>query len=122
MVKSSYSKFKDNMSSGVTVTVIPTSEVIPPATDNWRVEQNGDTMTVQEFYKFINDGNNPVKVFDNENDVTKQAIIGKPSCYTSDDEWANCDTLDCNNSYTIQYTVTYNNKSKSVSRTLTEGC
>ena len=123
MVKSSYSKFKDNMSSGITVSVTPTGEITPSATANWKVELNGaGSMTVQEYYDFINEGNSPVKVMDSGYDVTKQAKISNPTCWDSTNNEVSCLTLDCNENYYIQYTITYNNKSKSLSRTLTSGC
>lgn len=123
MVKSSYSKFKDNMSSGVTVSVTPTGDITPSPSDNWKAELNGSTqMTVQGYYDFINEGNNPIKVLDNGYDVTKQAKLATPTCWNSDNDEVSCSTLDCNESYYIQYTITYNNKSKSISRTLNSGC
>lgn len=123
MVKSSYSKFKDNMSSGATVVVNPTGEIVPAPTSDWKVELNGaSTMTVQEYYDFINAGNKPVKVLDSNYDVTSQAKLGTPTCWDGNNDEVSCSTLDCNESYYIQYTITYNNKSKSLSRTLSEGC
>lgn len=123
MVKSSYSKFKDNMSPGTTVVVNPTGEIVPAPTSDWKVELNGaSTMTVQEYYDFINAGNKPVKVLDSNYDVTSQAKLGTPTCWDGNNNEVSCSTLDCNESYYIQYTITYNNKSKSLSRTLSEGC
>ena len=122
MVKASYSKFKDNMSSGVTVSVAPTGDITPTATNNWRIELNGGTMTVQEYYDFINKGNSPIKVIDSGYDVTKQATI-KTTCTDSEDNpVSNCDTLNCNNGYIVQHSATYNGKTRIVTRTLTEGC
>ena len=89
----------------------------------YKVELNGNTqMTVQGYYDFINEGNNPIKVLDNGYDVTKQSKLATPTCWNSDNDEVSCSTLDCNESYYIQYTITYNNKSKSISRTLNSGC
>jgi len=134
MVKSSYSKFKDNMSSGVTISVSPTGDVsnnnqnnnssttISP-TNNWRIELNGDSnLTVQGYYDFINSGESPIKVIDSGTDVTNNAKI-TTTCWDSNNEpLTSCATMDCNNSYYVQHTATYNNKSKSVSRNLSAGC
>ncbi len=123
MVRSAYSKFKDNMSSGVTVTVNPTGEVLPSPTTNWKIELNGNySMTVQEYYNFVNAGNLPVKVTDEGFDVTKNAKINTPTCFDENNNEVSCSTLDCNEKYSIQHSVTYNNKTKVVSRELTPGC
>ena len=122
MVKSSYSKFKDNMSSGITVSVAPTGDITPTATNNWRIELNGGTMTVQEYYDFINQGNSPIKVIDSGYDVTKQATINTTCTDSEDKPISNCDTLNCNNGYIVQHSATYNGKTRIVTRTLTEGC
>jgi membrane peptidoglycan carboxypeptidase len=125
MVKSSYSIFKSNMSSGVTVTV-STSGGTSPSTSStssdWKIELNGSsTLTVQEYYDFINSGELPVKVLSGTNDVSKSSKINT-TCWNSTNDEVSCQTLDCNQSYSIQHTVTYNSKSKSVSRILTAGC
>ena len=123
MVKSAYSIFKDNMSNGVTVTVNPTGEVLPPATANWKIELNGNySMTVQQYYDFVNAGNKPVKVIDNGYDVTSGAHINNSTCFDSNNNEVSCLTMDCNERYTIQHSVTYNNKTKVVTRELTAGC
>lgn len=124
MVKSSYSIFKSNMSSGVTVTVNPVGDVptTKTASDNWKIELNGSKeMTVQGYYDFINAGSNPVKITDNGTDVTSNAKI-TTTCWNSSNNEVSCQTMDCNEEYYIQHSVSYNNKNKSVSRTLKAGC
>jgi len=122
------------MSSGVTISVSPTGDVsnnnqnnnssttISP-TNNWRIELNGDSnLTVQGYYDFINSGESPIKVIDSGTDVTNNAKI-TTTCWDSNNEpLTSCATMDCNNSYYVQHTATYNNKSKSVSRNLSAGC
>ena len=122
MVKSAYSKFKANMSSGVTVTVTPTGDVTPSPTTNWRIEMNGgNNITVAAYYNLLNEGK-PIKVLDSGYDVTKNASITTTCWNKSNNNEVPCETLDCHSSYDIQHTATYNNKTKSVSRSLTAGC
>ena len=122
LVKSSYSKFKSNMSSGVSIKITPTGDITPSATNNWKVELNGPSeMSVQEYYNFINSGATVVKITDSDYDVTINAKIAT-TCWDSNNEETSCETLDCNNSYTVQHTAFYNNKSKSVTRSLSTGC
>lgn len=122
LVKSSYSKFKSNMSSGVSIKITPTGDITPSATNNWKVELNGPSeMSVQEYYNFINSGASVVKITDSDYDVTINAKIAT-TCWDSNNEETSCETLDCNNSYTVQHTAFYNNKSKSVTRSLSTGC
>ena len=122
MVKSAYSKFKANMSSGVTVTVTPTGDVTPSPTTNWRIEMNGgNNITVAAYYNLLNEGK-PIKVLDSGYDVTRNASITTTCWNKSNNNEVPCETLDCHSSYDIQHTATYNNKTKSVSRSLTAGC
>ncbi len=123
MVKAAYSKFKDNMSSGITTLVAPTGEVSPTPSGNWKVELNGaSTMTVKEYYDFLNTGAKPVKVTDNNYDVTSSAKINTPTCWNEENNEVSCSELVCENKYFVQYTVTYNGKTRSISRNLSAGC
>lgn len=122
MVKSSYSKFKANMSSGVTVSVTPTGDITPQATDNWKIELNGNSnMTVTEYLDFINSNLPLVKVTDEGRDVTSTATI-ETTCWDNKNNEVSCTRLSCQETYYIQHTVNYNKKSKSVSRNLSIGC
>ena len=110
------------MSSGVSIKITPTGDITPSATNNWKVELNGPSeMSVQEYYNFINSGASVVKITDSDYDVTINAKIAT-TCWDSNNEETSCETLDCNNSYTVQHTAFYNNKSKSVTRSLSTGC
>ena len=121
-VRSAYSKFKDNASSGVTITVNPTGEIVPPASDNWKVELNGSSsMTVDAYYDFINADNIPVKVIDNNLDVTKTAKI-TTSCLDDESKEVSCQSLKCTNNYTIQHSINYNNKTKVLTRKINSSC
>ena len=121
MVKSSYSIFKANMSSGVSVTVSPTGDIEPEPSANWTIELNGNSeITVKEYYDLLNSGKEPLKITDNGSDVTKKAQINS-TCWKNDKE-VSCETLDCSESYTIQHTAFYNNKSKTMKRLLKAGC
>lgn len=121
MVKSSYSIFKANMSSGVSVTVSPTGDIEPEPSTNWTIELNGNSeITVKEYYALLNSGKDPLKITDNGSDVTKKAQINS-TCWKNDKE-VSCETLDCSESYTIQHTAFYNNKSKTMKRLLKAGC
>lgn len=121
MVKSSYSIFKANMSSGVSVTVSPTGDIEPEPSANWTIELNGNSeITVKEYYDLLNSGKEPLKIIDNGSDVTKKAQINS-TCWKNDKE-VSCETLDCSESYTIQHTAFYNNKSKTMKRLLKAGC
>jgi penicillin-binding protein 1A len=121
MVKSSYSIFKANMSTGVSVAVSPTNDIEPVPSTNWTIELNGDSeITVKEYYALLNSGKEPLKITDNGSDVTKKAQINS-TCWKNDKE-VDCETLDCNESYTIQHTAFYNNKSKTIKRQLKAGC
>ena len=121
MVKSSYSIFKANMSSGVSVTVSPTGDIEPEPSTNWTIELNGNSeITVKEYYALLNSGKEPLKITDNDSDVTNKAQINS-TCWKNDKE-VSCETLDCSESYTIQHTAFYNNKSKTMKRLLKAGC
>ncbi len=121
MVKSSYSIFKANMSSGVSITVSPTGDIEPAASDNWTIELNGNSeITVKEYYDLLNSGKQPIKVSDNGIDVTKNAKISS-KCWQNNKE-VSCETLDCSESYNVYHTAFYNNKSKTLKRLLKSGC
>ena len=120
-VKSAYSKFKNNMSSGISVTVNPDGN---SSSGNAEITLNGNSkMTVSEYYNMINNDTNksPVKVVNNGIDVTNQADI-KNYCADQNNNSIDCKSLDCNSSYTIIHNITYNGKTKSFTRTLTNGC
>ena len=119
MVKSSYSIFKANKSSGVEVSVNSSSnEPSNPSTD-WTASLNGAAkITVAAFYKFFNN-NNLVKVISGGKVVNAKVTT---TCFDSDGDEVNCKTLDCKQSYDVQHTISYNNKTKTISRTLTAGC
>lgn len=119
-VKSAYSIFKANMSSGATATIETEGTTTPSR--NWSIELNGSkTLTVQGYYNFINLGNYPITVKNNGIDVTSSASIAN-ECWDENDNEANCATLDCKHKYTISHTATYNNEQKSVTRKLNPGC
>ena len=120
-VKSAYSKFKNNMSSGISVTVNPDGN---SSSGNAEITLNGNSkMTVSEYYNMINNDTNksPVKVVNNGIDVTNQADI-KNYCSDQNNNSIDCKSLDCNSSYTIIHNISYNGKTKSFTRTLTNGC
>ena len=119
MVKSSYSIFKANKSSGVEVSVNSSSnEPSNPSTD-WTASLNGAAkITVAAFYKLFNN-NNLVKVISGGKVVNAKVTT---TCFDSDGDEVNCKTLDCKQSYDVQHTISYNNKTKTISRTLTAGC
>ena len=121
-IKSAYSKFKNNMSSGVSVTVNPDGN--SSSTGDVEITLNGNnTMTVSGYYDMINNDINksPVKVTNNGVDVTNQAVT-KNYCSDQNNNSVDCKSLDCTSSYTIIHNVTYNGKTKSFTRTLTNGC
>ena len=119
-VKSSYSIFKNNMSSGTTVTVNPEGSITPEPTNNWTPQLNGSsTITVSEYYD-LKSNNKLVKVLDNGYDVTSSATV-TDECYQNNNE-VDCKTLNCNESYQVMHIVTYNGKTKTLNRNLTSGC
>lgn len=119
-IKSSYSIFKNNMSSGTTVTVNPEGSITPEPTNNWTPQLNGSsTITVSEYYD-LKSNNKLVKVLDNGYDVTSSANT-HDECYQNNNE-VDCKTLSCNESYQVMHIVTYNGKTKTLNRNLTSGC
>ena len=109
------------MSSGISVTVNPDGN---SSSGNAEITLNGNSkMTVSEYYNMINNDTNksPVKVVNNGIDVTNQADI-KNYCSDQNNNSIDCKSLDCNSSYTIIHNITYNGKTKSFTRTLTNGC
>ncbi len=128
MVKSSYSIFKANMSSGVSVTVSPTGDIDTPTTPttNWTIELNGNNnITVSDYYDLknaLNDiGQKLVKIYDNKTEVKNFGEV-TTTCWNSDNTQVSCDTLDCNQEYKIIHKVTYNGVTKSKERLLIKGC
>lgn len=123
MVKSSYSKFTANMSSGVTIKVDPTGNILPTPSKDWKVELNGNSkMAMETYYDFINEGNSPVKVMDNGYNVTKDAKIDTVCYKSSDNEEVACQDMVCSQSYDMVHKVTYNNSMRSVSRSIEASC
>ena len=128
MVKSSYSIFKYNASSGITATITTDNgsekeaNTTTSISDNWKVELNGNNqMNVQEYINFLSLGEPPIKVIDNGSDITNSAKIST-TCWDLNNNEISCNQMECSNSYSIQHTATINKKSKSVSRTLNAGC
>jgi hypothetical protein len=110
------------MSSGASANVTSSSNSNPSPTGSWNISLNGNKiMTVQEYYNYINSGNLPIKALSGTYDISKLVSISN-ECWNSNDEEVNCATLDCNQSYEIQHTASYNNEEKSVSRKLNAGC
>ena len=110
------------MSSGVSVTVDPDGN--SSSTGDVEITLNGNnTMTVSGYYDMINNDINksPIKVTNNGVDVTNQAVT-KNYCSDQNNNSVDCKSLDCTSSYTIIHNVTYNGKTKSFTRTLTNGC
>ena len=116
MVKSSYSIFKSNMSSGATVQISGSSNT----NTSKNAEVNGGTMTVKEYQNWINAGNNVLNLIGGG--VIQNSLI-TTTYYNSNDEIANVNSvneLDCNQSYTVIYNLKGSNKS--YQRSLTAGC
>lgn len=118
MVRSSYSKFKSNRSSGVEISVSSATNSDTPSSE-WTATLNGSAkMTVAAFYNLYNN-NKLINVTAGGKTVDAKVTT---TCYDSDDDEISCKTLDCKQSYNIQHTVSYNNQSKTINRTLIPGC
>lgn len=121
VVKSSYSIFKNNMSSGVSTTVNPAGETIPAPTNNWIINIKGNlNMTLKEFLELKNSSTPFLNILDEGKDVTKYATISTV-CFLEDEE-INCANLECNQTYTLQHTAHYNKQNKTVTRTISKSC
>src|SRR5574344_119736 len=112
-IKSAYSIFKANMSTGVTAKASGGTASVK----GWTVSLNGGDMSVSAYLSFIKN-NSKVIVKSNGVDITNQTTISD-TCWDEENNEANCALLQSNQNYTVQYTVTYNNEQKSVSRDLT---
>lgn len=121
VVKSAYSIFKNNMSSGTSVIIKADPNTAIP-TNNWNIELNGaSTMNVDEYYIFINEGLlPPIKVLSNGVDITKYASIST-TCWIGTTN-VNCKNLICNNNYTINHNATYNGTTKTETRNIKASC
>lgn len=118
VVKSAYSIFKNNMSSGITIKATAssggssgnegTNEPTNPNTpDNLNVTLNGSSTICAEVGKPFVDINNPIKVTYKGNDVTSSSLIKPSSVDTS-----------AKKTVKLTYQVTYGGKSGSTSRTI----
>lgn len=110
VVKTSYSKFKDNISSGKEVTAKYEIFVID-------ISLNGNTnITLQTGDTYTDAG---VKVLQNNIDVTKDATITKKIIRNTDKKVVNNIDTKIKGSYTITYDVKYKDISKIFTRNIT---
>lgn len=137
MIKSSYSKFTSNMSSGISITVDPlgnTNVNTEPSTNNndnnkeennnifWIIELNGrSTMSVAEYYDLVSSGETLIFAKSSGKDITNKNNI-TTTCEDSKGNEIDCNSMDCKQYYKITHSYSYNDKTKSVSRKLTPGC
>ncbi len=110
VIKSAYSIFKSNMSSGITVSATVTASSGNPSTGNneeLKATLNGQaTVCIQVGNQFV-DLKDPVKVTYQGNDVTSKATITKNNVDTSKE-----------GKVTLTYSITYNGKTITVNRTI----
>lgn len=119
-VKSSYSIFKNNQSSGVTVSVAPnTSTPIPDdnntTTTTQKVEEKPVTFSIQyigstcstvdNFNSLGSAGKDKIKVMSEGNNVTSEATINY-ICYNGDEEIP-CNTMQNGKSYEVLFTIKF---------------
>ena len=109
VVKSSYSIFKGNMSSGITIKGSASSggQTTNPDSPALTLTLNGSKTICAEVGKAFVDINDPVKVVVDGKDVTASATITASNVDTSKEGTVN-----------LTYSVTYNGKSSSISRTI----
>ena len=135
-VKASYSIFKDNQSSGVSVNVQPNSSTpIPePTPGETTTTQHtttqkatfsisyvgGSCSTVNDFNSLGNSGKDKIKVTSNGQTVTNNSTINYV-CYKNDEQ-INCNEMTNGNTYEVLFTIVYNGQSRNKSVTLKPSC
>ena len=118
MVKSAYSIFKSNMSSGVTATINGGAST---NNDSKNVVINGTDMTVKQYQDFVNAGNS-LLVNNGGNSISSNLFtttyydkdLGSTTSITD------VNSLDCTHSYTVKYIL--KGTTISYQRNLTPGC
>lgn len=134
-IKSSYSIFKDNQSTGVSVSVQPNSSTpapdpgtIPSTTKPTTTEKvtfsvsyvGGSCSTVNDFNALGNSGKDKIRVTSNGQTVTNQATINY-TCYKNDEEIA-CNTMNNGQTYTVEFTIVYKGKNRTLPIKLSNSC
>lgn len=107
VVKSSYSIFKSNMSSGLTINAKVSASSTTPSNDALTLSLNGSQTICAKVGETFVDINNPVKVVYEGKDVTSNATITPSKVDTSK-----------TGTVKLTYQVTYQGKNGSISRTI----
>lgn len=130
IVKASYSKFKNNQSSGAQVTVsansstpdVPTTT--PPTTESskYSIEYIGPSCsTVIDFKALGSKASDKIRVMSNGKNVTNQATISQ-ICYNTNGDEVNCNNLVNGTEYDVLFTIRYNGTKRNKNITLKNNC
>lgn len=116
VVKSCYSIFKDNMSSGLTITSGSTTG----STSSLSIVVNNKTVCLPktENTAYFQDDNNPLKITYNNKDVTASATITSIITDSNNNKVTSIDTTK-EGIYNITYNITYNGESTTATKKIT---
>ena len=131
VVKSSYSIFKNNQSSGISVDVVANSSTMDPEepttspsepSGTYSIEYIGPTCsTVDDFNALGSRASDKIRVMSNGENVTANATISY-SCYDSNNQETNCNSLVSGNEYEILFTIRYGGSTRNKRITLKSAC
>ena len=117
IVKSSYQKFKNNQSTGLTVNVTEGTSA-----NNLVVEYKGNSCsTLEDFNSLGSSPKNKVKVTENGTDITENATISY-TCKREDGTEIDCSSLTNGEKYSITFLAKYNGLQKTKTIELKTSC
>lgn len=117
IVKSSYQKFKNNQSTGLTINVTEGA-----SSNGLNIEYKGSSCsTLENFNSLGANPKNKVKVTENETDVTDNSTISYV-CKKEDGAEIDCSTLASGVNYSIIFTAKYNGLQKTKTINLKNTC